>query len=130
MNPFIPNHDLSTMIRHFTTHTNRSFDHTESLYDPMQSHDCIESLVSNHATSAPCMILARLYMTGWVPATIKIGFDCDRSFPSHIESALRLHTSRANAIALKDLYTTFGRPIHTPLGACISLGSTVTHPHI
>ena len=41
------------------------------------------------------MIFARPYVTGWNPITIMIIkiHDCNKTFPRHIESSLRLHTS-------------------------------------
>jgi hypothetical protein len=102
MSPFIPNYDLSTIIRHFTTHTNRLFDHTRYLNDFIQSLDCIKSyaLFRKKILSAPCMILARPYMTGWVHIVINSikQIDYNTSFPSHIESSLRLHISQVTYI--------------------------------
>jgi hypothetical protein len=81
------------MTEQFITYRNGSSDHTGYLYDPMQPFGCIESLVNK--PWAPCMIFARPYVTGWNPITIMILkiHDCNKTFPRHIESSLRLHTS-------------------------------------
>lgn len=95
MNPFMPNHDLSTMIKHFTTHTNRSFDHTRFLNDPMQSLDCIESSGASVALGTLYDLSSTLYdrLGSCRNQTAQAKFDHDMSFPSHIESSRRLHTS-------------------------------------
>lgn len=94
MDSFIPSHDLSTMTKHITTHTNRSFDHTGYLYDPMQSLDCIESLVLTFNISTLYDLSSTLYdRLGSCHNQEANLFDYDTNFPRHIGSARRLHTS-------------------------------------
>jgi hypothetical protein len=71
------------------------------------------------------MILARPYMTGWARMVIKstkaiIRLQYELSQPYRIFPPAAYKPS--------DLYTTFGRPIHTPDRAYMDLGSTVTYP--